>query len=831
MRIVRTTILAAVIASVALLVVAVPAQAMVEQLTPDELAQRAATIVVGRVASSNARRLVSPAESELAPVVTDTRVDVTEVLKGDATSQLTLTLPGGRLAGTNVWVSNVPTFVPGERCILFLDGRGRLLGWRAGKLEIVDGFVPAMDASLQDAERRISQAAGAPADASASRRLIKGGEALAALGASPLRLSRPPAASPNVPQNGPRAGPATVLLEDGFETGFSWTATIGSGATPATWGRSSLRAASGTYSAYSTQTYGTTHYPNNTDARMTRGPFDLSACNVASLSYDLWLDSEEDFDGIIVYYSTDGVNFGSLTGWTGYSAGWFGDRVMLDGSEGGPNLCGQAQVWIMFRFVSDEDITYEGAYVDDVRLTKNQVDEPPHIDEITPDGASAGTDTPVTITGSGFGPAQGLGSVEFFVDDGWPTLGATVTSWSDTQITCTVPTGIVWDYPSSAASGPVRVITDDGLVSASHDFLVSFGYEGFKWPTTSVGYKVNANTIDTDAEEAMVDAAAATWSAPSQFTLVDDGPSTNSSIYTPWNYELPDGVIGGTMLRSDGAGNLLESDIVLNDDYDWSDGSRWSLDVQTAVAHELGHVVGLLDLYGGPDAFKVMYGYGGFGLSRRFLDPADEAGAVWIYGPRGDVTPPTTTDDADDAWHRSDVTVTLTASDEPGGSGMLGARAMTQYKIDGAGSWTKGTGVTIVAAADHLGDGLHTVTYRSVDAAGNIEADKTCEVRIDTTRPAVKARRAYGARRGRTCRIRYEVSDVAGVTVDTTISIRSSGGTLVKKLRQKGQPVGTTLVARFRCRLAAGSYKVTFAAIDQAGNRQARLRHATLIVR
>ena len=98
-----------------------------------------------------------------------------------------------------------------------------------------------------------------------------------------------------------------------------------------------------------------------------------------------------------------------------------------------------------------------------------------------------------------------------------------------------------------------------------------------------------------------------------------------------------------------------------------------------------------------------------------------------------DTTPPTTTDDADAAWHSTPVTVSLTATDPnmPNASGV----AYTKYSLDGGTTWTQGTSVTIPAPSDHSNDGLHTVSYYSVDNAGNTEATETCTVKIDTTPP------------------------------------------------------------------------------------------------
>ena len=120
------------------------------------------------------------------------------------------------------------------------------------------------------------------------------------------------------------------------------------------------------------------------------------------------------------------------------------------------------------------------------------------------------------------------------------------------------------------------------------------------------------------------------------------------------------------------------------------------------------------------------------------VTPVDGAGNM---GPANtveailDTTAPTTTDDADSGWHDSDVTVTLTPTDNVGGSGMTGGSAKTEYKLDDKTDWTTGESVTIDAPADHSMDGTHTISYCSTDAAGNLEETRTATVRIDTTDP------------------------------------------------------------------------------------------------
>jgi methionine-rich copper-binding protein CopC len=96
---------------------------------------------------------------------------------------------------------------------------------------------------------------------------------------------------------------------------------------------------------------------------------------------------------------------------------------------------------------------------------------------------------------------------------------------------------------------------------------------------------------------------------------------------------------------------------------------------------------------------------------------------------RIDTTLPLTTDDAPAGWRTSAVTVSLTPNDA------LSGIASTQYRVDG-GAFQSGTSIVIPAPGDHSNDGVHSIDYRSTDAAGNVEPLRSATVRIDTTLPS-----------------------------------------------------------------------------------------------
>jgi hypothetical protein len=274
----------------------------------------------------------------------------------------------------------------------------------------------------------------------------------------------------------------------------------------------------------------------------------------------------------------------------------------------------------------------------------------PVISSVSPARAAAGVGAKVTITGSGFGITQGLGRVLFFSQSGQPGLDARVVSWSDTSIVCRVPMGSVAgsDAPSS---GPLHVTTGDGQTSNDVQFSVIFAFDRSQWAVRDCAYRVDTR-FQTRGLAAAVAAATETWDvAGTPFRFVDGGKTSAPAVLRDgynditWAGGLPAGYSALTSTYTVGS-CIVEADTKLSTSVSWGDGSTNSLttDLQTIVLHELGHWVGLRDLYGHTDTGKTMYGVRGGGDVFRSLSVADRAGKLWIYGPaRWDHTPPSTT--------------------------------------------------------------------------------------------------------------------------------------------------------------------------------------------
>jgi uncharacterized lipoprotein YddW (UPF0748 family) len=96
-----------------------------------------------------------------------------------------------------------------------------------------------------------------------------------------------------------------------------------------------------------------------------------------------------------------------------------------------------------------------------------------------------------------------------------------------------------------------------------------------------------------------------------------------------------------------------------------------------------------------------------------------------------EATAPTTTPALSPApnangWHKTDVSITLNASDDCTGV------ASTEYSRDGGGTWTPYAGTLTISD-----EGTTTILYRSTDRAGNAETPKTLVVMIDKIAPTL----------------------------------------------------------------------------------------------
>ncbi len=83
-------------------------------------------------------------------------------------------------------------------------------------------------------------------------------------------------------------------------------------------------------------------------------------------------------------------------------------------------------------------------------------------------------------------------------------------------------------------------------------------------------------------------------------------------------------------------------------------------------------------------------------------------------------------------WYVSDVKMTLTATDNDGGSGVK----EIHYTVDGTETVTQGSSTSFSIT----GDGTHAVTFYAIDNAGNVESpSQEMVINIDKTAPSIAA--------------------------------------------------------------------------------------------
>ena len=90
------------------------------------------------------------------------------------------------------------------------------------------------------------------------------------------------------------------------------------------------------------------------------------------------------------------------------------------------------------------------------------------------------------------------------------------------------------------------------------------------------------------------------------------------------------GIFGGSPFNR----QLVEWDQIYDDaTYDWSiSGEAGKMDFENIATHELGHAVGMSDLYNSTCANETMYGYAAYGeTKKRDLNAGDISGISKLY--------------------------------------------------------------------------------------------------------------------------------------------------------------------------------------------------------
>ncbi len=181
-----------------------------------------------------------------------------------------------------------------------------------------------------------------------------------------------------------------------------------------------------------------------------------------------------------------------------------------------------------------------------------------------------------------------------------------------------------------------------------------------KWKTTPVSYVINPTNPDNLDEQFVVTSLVASAEEWDQYTGKELFDSHTIDYSADWDDDYPDyknelvfgnypqqGVIAVTIIWGYFSGppstrKIIEFDVLFDTDYNWGYagptdetnlGDTEIMDLQNIATHELGHGVGLADLYDSAAAEETMYGYSTEGeTKKRTLNTGDKAGIQELYG-------------------------------------------------------------------------------------------------------------------------------------------------------------------------------------------------------
>ncbi|MEM0360602.1 MAG: matrixin family metalloprotease [Candidatus Diapherotrites archaeon] len=172
-----------------------------------------------------------------------------------------------------------------------------------------------------------------------------------------------------------------------------------------------------------------------------------------------------------------------------------------------------------------------------------------------------------------------------------------------------------------------------------------------KWKTLPINLLINPVNNYGLSEEFVSQAvwnAALEWDKWTATTLFG---SYSIDVSANWDDKVPDnrnefsfgnypqnGVIAVTNIWGYFSGNkkqIVEFDVLFDTDFEWGDATtnKTVMDLQNIATHEIGHGLGLADLYSTSCYSQTMYGYSTEGeTEKRTLDAGDIKGITTLYG-------------------------------------------------------------------------------------------------------------------------------------------------------------------------------------------------------
>ena len=171
---------------------------------------------------------------------------------------------------------------------------------------------------------------------------------------------------------------------------------------------------------------------------------------------------------------------------------------------------------------------------------------------------------------------------------------------------------------------------------------------GVTWKTLPVDYTINPTNpegLTTEFVLSTIYASAETWDAETSAELFNNYYTVDTNAH----YGTLDGenviefgdnensnIIGVTSIwYSRRSKEIVEFDIQFNTDFEWGDATvdPSKMDLMNIAVHELGHAVGMGDVYSTTCSEVTMYGYSTEGeIIKRTLEEPDIIGLQTMYG-------------------------------------------------------------------------------------------------------------------------------------------------------------------------------------------------------
>jgi len=177
---------------------------------------------------------------------------------------------------------------------------------------------------------------------------------------------------------------------------------------------------------------------------------------------------------------------------------------------------------------------------------------------------------------------------------------------------------------------------------------VCYKLMGVKWTSLPVSYiinPVNPTNLSEGFITSAISTAAETWDVQTSKELFNNAYTIDyTAKYGVQNYKNeivfgdysdPNTIAITSVWYSKRTRQIVEFDMLFNTKYLWGDATvnPSLMDLSNIATHELGHSIGLSDLYTSSCSLVTMYGYSNYGdVAKRTLEQPDITGLRSMYG-------------------------------------------------------------------------------------------------------------------------------------------------------------------------------------------------------